>query len=181
MDDAKLIKMLAEGSEDGLTLLMRQYQGLAAAVIRKILFSREQDVEECLADTFVSVWNYRHKLKSDATTLKGLIVCTARNAALDRYRKLKREQAIAWEDLELASDMDVYGQLEQKYDAEVIETQILSLAEPGRTIFVKRHYLMQSVRTIAADLNLRERQVTNSLYQSRLKLKELLSKRGIQE
>ena len=175
MDDVRIIKLLKKDSEDGLVMLMRQYQGLVAAVIRRILVNRKQDAEECIEDTFVSIWKYRQNLKSDGKTLKGLIACTARNIALDRYRKLKRTQEITIEDLEMVSDIDLYEQLEQKYDAGIVESQILSLKEPSRTIFIKRHYLMQPVQQIADDLDLNERQVRNMLYQSRLKLKALLS------
>lgn len=82
-------------------------------------------------------------------------------------------------DVQLAADFDVAAQLERKCDTELIETLVLSMPEPDRTIFIKQHYLMMTIKEIADEVALNEKQIRNRLYQSRLKLRNQMKNKGV--
>ena len=56
---------------------------------------------------------------------------------------------------------------------------INELKEPDREIFIRRHYLLEPVTEIAGHLGMAEKQISNRLYQSKLRLREALKERGI--
>ena len=139
------------------------------------MYKNEQDVEECIADTFVSIWKYRHRIEPDRRTLKGLIICTSRNIALNRYNKLKKKSTISLMDIDLASDIDIISQIENKIDAQVLFSLISKMSYPDREIFIRRHYLLQSYKEISEAMGVDVTQVRNRLYQCKLRLKKQIS------
>ena len=179
MDDKKITLLLKNSSQDGLVMLIKQYRGYAGAIISRILPGYEEDIAECIEDTFIAVWNHREKLDPSRNTLKGLVAYIARNKAINRYNKLSREQTVYLEDEELAADIDVSAQLETKHDIQTVQSLISYMTEPDREIFIRRHFLAQAIKDIAAVFNLDEKQIKNRLYQSRLRLKEQLIERGV--
>lgn len=178
MHDRQITMLLMEGSQDGLKMLIQKYRGLVGAIISRILAGQEEDIEECVSDTFISVWEHRKMLDPNRDTLKGFITCIARRKAIDRYRKLSKGKTAPIED-EPSAGVDLSIQFERKYDTEIVQSLIYVMKEPDREIFLRRHYLMQPIREIASAMSMSEKQVKNRLYQSRLRLKDKLIKRGV--
>lgn len=179
MDDREITVLLKKDSQHGIEMLIRQYRGFAGAIISRILAGREEDIAECISDAFISVWNHREMLDPNRNTLKGFVACIARNTAINRYRKLSKERFIPLHDEEFADDIDLSVQLEKKCDIQTVQSLICAMTEPDREIFIRRHYFMQPIREIADSVSMSEKQVKNRLYQSRLRLKDQLLKRGI--
>ena len=92
MDDRELLEALRTRPEDGLWLLTQQYGGLIDAVVRRILPGDAEDAEECAADVLVRIWRAAEKLELQEGTLRGYVIWCARNTAIDRYRRLKRQR-----------------------------------------------------------------------------------------
>ena len=80
MNDARLLQMLRKGKRRGAGRCA-QYAPLAAAIARRVLSTRPEDVEEVAADTVLTVWQKRDALRAD--TLRGFVITTARNLAID--------------------------------------------------------------------------------------------------
>ena len=76
-------------TERELDILLREYGGAVRAVCRAILPGHPQDAEEAEADTFYKLWRGAH-LPADETHRRRLVVLTARQCAIDRYRALLR-------------------------------------------------------------------------------------------
>lgn len=94
MNDKKIAHMLKNSSQKGLCALIEKYRGLVGAIVSRILPGCEEDIEECIADTFLSVWEHRTRLDPGRDTLKSYTACVARNMAIDRYRKLSKVKTI---------------------------------------------------------------------------------------
>lgn len=180
MDDAIIVALLVNNPQDGLHELIKGYRGLVGAIIGRILNAYPLDVEECIADTFVAVWRHSKKLDRNKGTLKGFIACTARNIAIDRYRKLSKEKAVSIKELELLSNENISDILEQKYDVKTMQALIAGMKEPDREIFIRKFFLIQSNKEIVETMGLNEKQVKNRLYQGKLRLKIALKERDIQ-
>lgn len=78
-------------TEHELDILLRDYGGAVRSVCRAILPGHPQDAEEAEADTFYKLWRGAH-LPADETHRRRLVVRTARQCAIDRYRALLRGQ-----------------------------------------------------------------------------------------
>ena len=76
-------------TEHELDTLLRDYGGAVRAVCRAILPGHPQDAEEAEADTFYKLWRGAH-LPADETHRRRLVVRTARQCAIARYRALLR-------------------------------------------------------------------------------------------
>lgn len=78
-------------TEHELDTLLRDYGGAVRSVCRAILPGHPQDAEEAEADTFYKLWRGAH-LPADETHRRRLVVRTARQCAIDRYRALLRDK-----------------------------------------------------------------------------------------
>lgn len=73
-------------TEHELDTLLRDYGGAVRSVCRAILPGHPQDAEEAEADTFYKLWRGAH-LPADEAHRRRLVVRTARQCAIDRYRR----------------------------------------------------------------------------------------------
>lgn len=177
MNDNEIYKLLLKDSDQGLYELIKKYNSYVKTIVSRILINRQEDIEECIADTFISVWKRKDFVKIKAESMKGLIACIARNTAINRYNILKKEQLVEIELDILTSEDEIESLIENIYQDEVVENILNSLKEEHKEIFMRRHILMETVEEIAADMKMNERQIRNSLYRSKTKLKESLNGR----
>ena len=79
----------------------------------------------------------------------------------------------------MIGELDLTAAVARKQDWIALQKTVLAMPEPDREIFIRRHFLLQPVREIAAAVSMNEKQVKNRLYQSRLKLKKQLIRKGV--
>ncbi len=60
-----------------------------------------------------------------------------------------------------------------------VQELVAGMDEPDREIFVRRYYLLESIREISRRTELDEIQIKNRLYRGRQKLKKQLEERDI--
>lgn len=97
-------------TEHELDTLLRDYGGAVRSVCRAILPGHPQDAEEAEADTFYKLWRGAH-LPADEAHRRRLVVRTARQCAIDRYRELMAQvMALPPPDGELFLRRYVYGE-----------------------------------------------------------------------
>lgn len=170
MTDKEICRLLDTDAERGLYELIAKYEAYVKSIIGRVLINRRQDIEECVEDTFLSVWEKRGNLRD--VSIKGFIACIARNTAINRYRRLKREASIAPECESLTADDEIASLIENIYQSEAVEFILKDLKREHREIFLRRHVLMESVKEISDEMKMDERSVRNSLYRSKQKLRK---------
>ena len=178
MEDSEIIALLKNDPGRGLCEAVRKYRPYAAAIVGRVLGDSERDAEECVADAFVAVWKTAQGERG-LRSLKGCIAFAARNTAINRYRKLHREHMVDIDEIELPSGEDITLDFESGADVITVQELINGMDEPDREIFVRKYYLMESVREIARRTSLQEIQVKNRLYRGRQRLKKQLEERDV--
>ena len=88
-DEARLIELIAQGSEYAFTKLYDHYRPLIYSVAFRMLKSRDLS-EEILQDVFVKVWIKRNELPK-IQHFRGYIFFMARNLVFDRMKKQSYE------------------------------------------------------------------------------------------
>lgn len=83
MGEQMIIKLLFEWSEDAIHELSLEYGKTCKRLAFRIL-SNEQDVEECINDTYLAVWNTIPP--KEPNPLSAYIYRIVKNIALNRYR-----------------------------------------------------------------------------------------------
>lgn len=187
LEENRIRKLLKTDPERGLNLAMDHF-GPAVKWIAKTILGKEsqQDIEECIADTFVRLWRsaaeedpvVRGFEQGKGTTLYSYTCGIARHVAIDMVRRRPKETPVA-EAIDSDFDPDFAAQLAKEEVRTLVYEAVDRLDPPDREIFLLRYWLELSVKRIAEGLDLTEKQVENRLYRGKKKLREQLEERGI--
>ena len=178
MTDRELLALYVARDSQATTALQRQYGSYCAAIVSRIL-NDPRDAEECLNDLWMQVWTTLQVQQPDY--LKGWLGATARNCAINRYRKLQRQ------DVYLADHIAELAQLLHNTTAEPLESQLLGECisnflkdQPAtkRIAFVRRYWYGDTVTQVAAHMGWSEAKTKTVLFHLRSKLKDFLRKEG---
>lgn len=150
MTDDNIINLFYERSESAITETKNSYESLCKAIINNIV-SNEQDVDECLNDTYLRLWNTIPPQKPNS--LKAYIVRIARFIAIDKYRYNKTrivnsEVMVLLSEIEecLPSGENVYSQQESRELSNKINCFLKSLDASNRKIFVSRYFFSEPIK-----------------------------------
>ncbi len=179
MEDSKIVQLLKNKPSDGLYEIIKKYRSFVAAITERILRGNQQDVEECIDDTFLYVWKAAGAADNEISNLKGYLACTARNTAINRYRQLARLNVVDIDDIDLAEENDMLLEFENKSNAIVLQELIATMGEPDREIMIRKYFLFEKIKDIAIQTNLDESQVKNRLYRTKQKLRKQLEERNV--
>ena len=177
MNEKKLIDAIQNRDESAAAYVIDRYSRLlwsaAAPVLRNI--GTAEDLEECVADAFVYLWEHPEKFDPARGSLKSWLAMIARSRAIDRYRQLMKRQTISMEDVLLQTEMipDAPG-LEEETRT-VLMQALEQLTEPDREILLRRYYFDQKPKEIAKATGLTVKQVENRLYRTKQRLRETLT------
>ena len=168
-----LLQAIRQDPDTGLRWAMRDYAALVRGIARRILPGHDRDIEECTADVFVALWRNSARLEATDTPVRAWLIVTARNTAINRYRALQRHDTLPLTDELAATIADPAGDA-----ADELAVLVAALEPPDREIFLRKYYLMQSSREIAAALDLRVSTVNTRLSRGRDRLRRQLQERG---
>lgn len=157
MRDAELLELLRGSPEKGLKALMSQYGGLVYAVIKRNLSEAaacSSDVEACAADVFSEFYMDLDKYDPSKGSLKAWLCVIARHNAVDAARRNTNTLPLD-EALETVSDgASPENDLEQRELRRAVLSEVKSLGEPDREILLRKFYLGESSKEIAARLGM---------------------------
>ncbi len=163
MTDQALLELLSSRPEEALAELAGRYAPLAAAIAGRVLPGRTQDIEEVAADVLVAVWRAGGSLRHE--TLRGFVASTARNLAIDRWRRLRRRAEVPLFDGDGADS----AFLEQPLGGLLAE-DIRRLDPPDGEIFLRHYLLLESAAEIGRRFGLTEAAVRARLHRMRKRL-----------
>lgn len=184
MNDEKIIELYWQRNQSALSQTDLKYGGLCRGIALNILGCRE-DAEESVSDAYLSLWNSLPPQRP--ACFKAYTATTARNISLNRLRERRSKKhgggeiRLALEELDgcLASDSCVEREYDLKELAGAIESFLYSLPDDDRKIFMCRYWLLSPVSDIAAKLGFSGSKVKTSLFRSRQKLREYLTREAL--
>lgn len=183
MDDKEIIELYFGRDQRAVTESSAKYGGLCRSVAENIL-ADIRDCDECLNDTWLSAWNAIPPQKPNY--LGAFFAKITRNLSLSKWRKLSaakrkcNEACLCIDELgECIPDRKTEAFLEKMEIREALERFLDGLPEDSRRIFLRRYWYVCSVKSIAADLEMKEGAVKMSLSRTRKRLKEHLEKEEI--
>lgn len=151
---------------------MKKYNSLVYTVVASVIGHRhKQDIEECITDVYVSLWQSGHD--SAQEDISNLVITVARRRAIDKLRSMKRFVA-----QELDEEIAAAGLLDDEVlanlNSEIIRRALISLPAPDGEIFTRRYYYCQSIKEIAQAMEVKPKFIENRLYQSKKAIREKL-------
>lgn len=183
MDDERIIDLFFARSDRAILELSDKYGKIAKKVSFNILRDAS-DVEECVNDAYLGVWNTVPPQRPNP--LLTYLCRIVRNLSIKLYRKntAKKRNShydLVFEELEncFSSSLKVEEEVEAKEVARLIEEFLNGLDKVNRVIFIKRYWFAESVKDIAKSTGMSAHTVTVRLSRLREKLKLYLLESGV--
>lgn len=183
MEDNEILDLYFERSEDAISETNNKYGKYCKYIANNILHN-QQDVEECVNDTYIKLWNTipPNRPKSLSAFL-GKIV---RNIALNKYERNNADKrgcgqvALVIDELNecIPNNINVEFEIESITLTNILNQFLASLDVDKRKIFIRRYWYLNSIKDIAHSYGISESKVKMSLLRSRNKLKKVLEKEG---
>lgn len=170
MDD-RILELLAAGDQEGIALLQKQYGSMVRYIVRGIL-PDAQDVEECVSNVYLRVWEKISSFDRARGSLAAWLTAVARNAAADRRRRGRAPDG-EW-DGQAGASPSPEDEVLQRERMALLRRAVDALGAPERQLFYRKYYYLQSTAQIAAEMGLSERAVEGRLYRLRRRLQKAM-------
>ena len=185
MDDSKIIELFFDRSEQAISELMLKYEKAARRIAFHVL-NDAKDVEECLNDTWLQVWNSIPPARP--SSLHAYVFKIVKNISLNRYHANVAKKRNSFYDLaldELEGDVPALETVETKFDAQELAAQLSqflkNLSYKDRYLFTRRYWYGDPVSEIAEQSDLSTNAVSIRLYRIRKQLQKYLQREGVIE
>lgn len=182
MDDQLIIELFMERSERAIEAVSEKYGKMCKAISTRIL-NNPEDVEECINDTFLTLWNTIPPQKPDP--LSAYICKVLRNISLKKYRYNTAEKRNSYYDTSIEELVEclegtdhIHEQLEEKEFAQELNRFLQGCKQVDRVIFVKKYCFFMETEEIAKEMHLSNNYVNVHLHRTRDKLKKYIQKGG---
>lgn len=193
--DATLCQGLRERNARALEALIARFSREVAYFVKTVLdgVGTAQDVEECVNDLFVTVWQDIESFNPDRAGLRTWLTMRAKYVALDRRRQIQRRQGggaqhasartTTLEDAEVdrlmttmhANPADsLEGLFEAREQREQLRAALEQLPELDRLLVYLRYFRLASTEEIEAKTGLTRRAIDTRLWRARRALREVL-------
>jgi RNA polymerase sigma-70 factor (ECF subfamily) len=183
MNDSVIIDLYFNRDEQAISMTKTKYEAYCMTVSSRILESR-QDCEECVSDTWLHTWNAIPPHRPE--NLRLFLGKITRNLSFNCYKKNRTKKRgggsfdIVLDELEecISDGSHVDDKMDYKELVSEINNFLGALPARDRTIFVRRYWAAEDVRTIAKQHGLSAANTKMILSRTRKKLKEHLEKEG---
>lgn len=182
MNDISIIDLFFNREERAISELKKKYEKLCYKISGNILCQKE-DVEECVNDTYLAIWN---SIPPDRPDHLCAYVCKmVKNNSLNKMKynqANKRNSAflISLDELSecLSSSVDTENSILANDLAEAISRFLWTQNEKQRKIFVRRYWYSDSIEEIAEMYGINKKTTASILHRMRAKLKKYLEQEG---
>ena len=181
-EDAEIVEMLWQRSDEGLPWVERKYKHLCYRIAMNLL-GQHEDAEECVNDVYLAVWDTIPPNRPDS--LMAYVGKVTRNIAVNCLRKREASKRKCGGTVlldELSECLPDTGSVDPADDLtlrDALDSFLTSLSAEDRAIMLRRYYDGDPIEEIAGDVGLRAGTVRVRLHRLRDRLREHLESHGI--
>ena len=182
MDDGRIVELFWKREESAITEMSAKYGEQCRNTAYSILHS-EQDVEECVNDAYLRVWE---SIPPEQPERLGAFVSRiVRNLAIDRlktYSAAKRaHKEEIYDEMEACIPSDMAGEVVDRLALTAAMNRFLYTERPtSRMVFMRRYFYMDSCADIAKMMHMSEGHVRMITHRTRKRLRKFLEEEGIE-
>ena len=172
-DEQKILLSLKNKNRDSLEKVIKIYTPYVRVIAYGIIGSvmTNEDIEEVIADTFISLWKSAENLDAEKGSIRAYLGTIARNCSKNKLRELRPSS-----ELDETIPSDERGPLESfevKEERNLLVNLIMELGEPDSEIFIRYYYYEQKIKHIADYTGLPVPTVKTKLSRGRQRLKQI--------
>lgn len=186
MTDSEFKALMLRSAENAHRKLFDEYSGYVYSICANKLkgCGTNEDIEECLSDSFAAIFRYFDSESNRNGDLKGIIGTITKRIAVDYFRRLsgKTGRTVSIDDEEfptISSDIRVDDETEKAVIREIIMDCIDRLGELDSSIIVFYFFYGKTSRQIAKHLHMSDWTVQKRISRAKKKLEKLLCDAGI--
>lgn len=181
MNDEAIINLIYEKNEYGLQKLAKKYEKLLIYIAAGILGNRSRDIEECVNDSYLKLWNHIESYDMNRASLKTYLKIIVRNTAINKLRDLsKREDKEIPEDISdiakyyVDSSQSVERKVFGKEDIRQLNEVIQKLGTKDRELVIRKYFYLQSSKEISKAMSMTVTAIDSRLSRIRNKMKQVI-------
>jgi len=181
LTDNQILDLFFERSEQAIPALREQYGAYCAAIASRLL-SDGRDVEECLSDCWLAVWNAVPPTRPEY--FKGWLGAIVRNRALAIGRgNNRRPDTVDDAALELAVCLpcpeDAHSETLAKELGRAVSDFLRTQKRDVSAAFLRRYWYCDTVEEVAGHMGWTVSKTKTILFRTRNKLWDYLNKEGL--
>ena len=183
MDDLTIIDLYFSRDEKAIKETDIKYGRLYFSTAVNIL-GNDEDSEECVNDTYLSVWNAIPPARPKH--FAAFICKITRNLSLKRLaynqaQKRNRAVTVSFHEFEdYLPDNSITPDADNQEIGKKISDFLRTKSPVVRAVFIRKYWFFDTVSDIASKYSFTESKVKSMLYHTRNKLREYLRKEGIE-
>lgn len=183
MDDMQIIDLYFDRDEQAIKETDVKYGKLCFCIADNIL-SNDEDSEECVNDTYFSLWNSIPPTRPN--NFVAYICQIVRNLSLKKLSfnlAMKRtpNMIVSFSELEeILPDDHIDPNIGDEGIGKLISDFLSKEKEDSRNVFIRKYYFFDSIRDIAKRYSFTESKVKNMLFHTRNRLRKYLKEEGIE-
>ena len=155
MTDRELLEQLNSDPNAALRTLTAEYGGVVFSVVSSVLRGcPEKDVEECVSDVFTDFYFRRDLVDLSRGSIKAYVCTMAKHSAIDLLRKYGGKRTLPLDEGFIEPDATPEQKLLDDEKKAALCSAVAALGTPDREIIVRKYYLCQSAKEIAAKLGM---------------------------
>lgn len=175
--DDNIMNQLISKNIAALEYLINTYGKAVYSLVYRILdgVGSKEDVEDCVSDIFVDVWEKCHQYNPEKGNIKTWLLILAKYKALSRIRKLKATKEIVTENIPETDSNECTESIILSNEAlQEVVNAINELRDTDKNIFYRRYFFHENIESIAKAYGLTRQAVDNRLWRCRKFLYEKL-------
>ncbi len=182
MDDSEIIGLYIARDECAIRETERKYGKLCFRIANNLL-RNDSDSEECVNDTYLTVWNKIPPARPD--NLTAFICKIARNISLKKLeynnaQKRSADETVSFSEMEeFLPDYSIAEGTENEELGKLISDFLRTEKELDRNVFLRKYWFFDSVGDISERYSLSGSNVKSRLFRTRNRLRLFLKKEGI--
>lgn len=183
MDDKQIIDLYFQRNESAIAETASKYGAFCHKIAINILSVRE-DAEECVNDTYHSVWNQIPP--TNPCSFRAFLGRITRNLSISRFRAMRAKKRYNGMELmlsELEECIPASTDVEQVVEAQELSIHISDWlymqAENDAMLFVRRYWYGDSVQDLAKKSDTTAAKMAQTMLRLRKSLKAYLEQKGV--
>lgn len=183
MDDKQIIELYFKRDECAIRETQSKYGAFCNRIAMNILSIRE-DAEECVNDTYYSVWKQIPPAVPES--FRAFLGRITRNLSISRFRSMRAKKRYSGMEVMLSELNDcvpsaetVEQSVEAKQLSEYINNWLDSLPEEDQMLFVRRYWFGDALQLLAEKCGTTPAQMAQRMLKLRRNLKAALEEKGV--